>query len=64
MINYKDIRILIGKLNRVAGFIQFSGEQHASKPLQEVMEVIRNLEAEVDTQMEELVKEHENCVQS
>jgi len=61
MIDYKDLRILIGKLNKVAGFIQFSGEQHAKEPMTNVMEVIDYLEAEVDTQIEDIVKEHENC---
>lgn len=58
-LDYKQIRLMIGHLNKAAGFIQFSGLEKSNEALGYVTGVINSLEDEVDRLIEEIFKKHE-----
>ncbi len=58
-IHYKEIQKMIDHLNRVLGFVQFSGLEKSKDVMPYVIGVINTLQDEMDLQIEEILKQHE-----
>lgn len=58
-LDYKELRTIVSQLNRVAGFIQFSGLDGADVAMRGILDVISTLDDDITKQIEEILEKHE-----